>query len=121
MQVALAASEPLTLMTYHMLDELEIRPNVSLNLEGRVMSGMDIRSRHDDIKLRINARCKDLLQFTRIMDPEYDSKLESLFTQGPIDYLPKSFSDYQVDFCHRTVRDFFHIRRVHDWVQAHVS
>ena len=120
-QVALAASEPLTLMTYHMLDELEISPDFSLNLETRVMSGMDIRSRHDDMKLRINARCKDLLQVTRIIDPVYDSKLESLFTQGPMEYLPKSFSDYQVDFLHRTVRDFFHIRRVHNWVEAHVS
>ena len=120
-QVALAASEPLTLMTYHMLDELETNPEFALNLETRVMSEMNIRSRHDDMKLRINARCKDLLQVTRIIDPVYDSNLKSIFSQGPMDYLPKSFFDYQVDFLHRTVRDFFHIRRVYNWVEAHVS
>ncbi len=116
-QVALEAAEPLTLMTYFMLDELELNPDFALSLETQVMPGSEIRSRHDDMKLRINARCKDLLQAKRIIR-HVDESGPDLSAR---DNLPASFSDYQVDFLHRTVRDFFHIKRIYDWVEAHVS
>ncbi|KAM0794759.1 hypothetical protein BDR22DRAFT_814707, partial [Usnea florida] len=93
-QVALKASKPLNLMTYCMLDKLETSPKYALELRCQVMSDGDIRSRHHDMKLRINARCKDLLE---------------------------SFFSYQVDFLHRTVRDFFHTRYMYVWVGANVS
>ena len=117
-QVALKASEPLNLMTYYMLDKLETSPEYALELKLQVMSDMDIRSRHHDMKLRINARCKDLLEVTRVNN--YDTTEDILganLTQGP----PESFFDYQIDFLHRTVRDFFHTRYMYEWVGANVS
>ena len=114
-QVALEASESLSLMTYSMLDELETNPEYALNLERRVMSEMNIRSRHDDMKLRINARCKDLLKVTRV-NTDNISENASM-----VQRLPESFLDYQVDFLHRTVRDFFHTRHMSDWIEAHLS
>ena len=116
-QVALEASVPLNLMTYCMLDELETSPDYALNLECQVMSEMNIRARHHDMKLRINARCKDLLEVTRVDNnntPGYHPDVE-------LTRLPESFLDHQVDFLHRTVRDFFHTRYMYEWVGANVS
>lgn len=119
-QVALEASKPLTLMTYFMLDELETNPGFALELEPRVMSEMDITSRHDDMKLRINARCKDLLEVTRVKNPYCYNTPADASNGSIVSQLPASFSDYHVDFLHRTVRDFLHIRRTNEWIQAHV-
>ena len=116
--VALEASEPLKLMTYCMLDELETSPEYALNLECRVMSEMNIRSRHHDMKLRINARCKDLLEVTRVGN---DNTIGYSLGVESIQPLPESVLDYQVDFLHRTVRDFFHTRYMYEWVGANVS
>ena len=117
-QVALQASEPLNLMTYYMLDKLETSPEYALKLECQEMSETNIMSRHHVMKLRINARCKDLLEVTRVNNdntPGYTPRAK--LTQR----LPESFLDYQVDFLHRTVRDFFHTRYMYDWVKANVS
>ena len=116
-QVALEASGSLNLMTYSMLDELETSPEYALNLERQVMSDMNIRSRHHDMKLRINARCKDLLEVTRV---NIDNTSENASAEL-VRHLPESFLDYQVDFLHRTVRDFFHTRHMSDWIGAHIS
>ena len=63
--VALQAVEPLSLMTYAMMDELEENPRYAIELPVQQMTTTDIESRCQDMKLRINARCKDLLQITR--------------------------------------------------------
>ena len=120
-RVALEASEPLTLMTYSMLDELETCHDFALHLEPTVMSGSLIKSRHDDMKLRINARSKDLLEVTRIINPQGYNRSGDRSSTIITEQLPPSFSDYQVDFLHRTVRDFFRIKHIHDWIGAHVS
>ena len=117
-QVARGASEPLNLMTYCMLDNLETSPEYALNLECRLMSQTNIRSRHHDMKLRINARCKDLLEVTHVNNHDATGKV---FRADLTHRLPESFLDYQVDFLHRTVRDFFHTRYMYDWVVANVS
>ena len=85
------------------------------------MSGTTIKSRHDDMKLRINARCKDLLEVTRIIDPTGYHLSGDPSDRSREEYLQPSFLDYQVDFLHRTVRDFFHLRRIHDWIKARIS
>ena len=115
-QVALRASEPLSLMTYSMLDELEVDHDFALNLRPRRLSNAEIESIYHDMKLRINARCKDLLEVTRIVDPRFPHCSEMMLKTSRA-----TFSEYQVDFLHRTVRDFCHIRRIHDWIEAHVS
>lgn len=116
-QVALEASGSLNLMTYSMLDELETSPEYALHLERRVMSDMNIRSSHD-MKLRINARCKDLLEVTGV---NTDNTSEKATCADLVRHRPETFSDYQVDFLHRTVRDFFHAQYVSDWIGARVS
>ena len=63
--VALQAVEPLSLMTYAMMDELEENPRYAIELPVQQMTTTDIESQCQDMKLRINARCKDLLQITR--------------------------------------------------------
>ena len=63
--VALHAVEPLSLMTYAMMDEIEENPRYAIELPVQQMTTTDIKSRCQDMRLRINARCKDLLQITR--------------------------------------------------------
>ena len=102
--LALQAAEPLSLMTYAMVDELEIDPSYALNLGIQQMSSAEITAKHSDMKLRINARCKDLLEVT------------------PVSYkCSPSFYDYKVDFLHRTVRDFLHLKEIYEWVLGNVS
>ena len=117
-QVALGASEPLNLMTYYMLDKLETNSEYALKLKCQAMSKTNIRSRHHDMKLRINARCKDLLEVTRV---NIDNTSGYISGAELAQRLPESFLDYQVDFLHRTVRAFFHTRYMYDWVKANVS
>ena len=63
--VALQAVKPLSLMTYAMMDELEENPRYAIELPVQQLTTTDIESRCQDMKLRINARCKDLLQIAR--------------------------------------------------------
>ena len=102
--LALEASEPLSLMTYAIVDELEIDTSYAINLGIQQMSSADITSKHNDMKLRINARCKDLLEVT-----------PASYTSSP------SFHDYRVDFLHRTVRDFLHLKEIYEWVLGNAS
>lgn len=102
--LALQASEPLSLMTYAMVDELEINPSYALNLEIERMSSADIDSKHSVMKFRINARCMDLLEVTPVSNK-----------------FSPSFYDYRVDFLHRTVRDFLHLKEIHEWVLENIS
>ena len=102
--LALQALEPLSLMTYAMVDELEVDPCYAHNLGIQQMSSADITSKHSDMKLRINARCKDLLEVTPVS-----------FTSSP------SIHEYKVDFLHRTVRDFLHLKEIYGWVLENIS
>ena len=136
-QIALQASEPLTLMTYAMLDELEENPNFAFDLPIRTMYGIEIQSKYDDMRLRINARCKDLLEVTRIVEmvPLDDLALWAEADQHDCDGLvpddaaygtiglggvlsSNPFFDYQVEFLHRTVRDFCRVRGIHNWMAS---
>ena len=65
-RIALEASEPLTLMTYAMLDEIEENPSFAMDLKVREMPQSEIHNLHKDMRLRINARCKDLLVVSRV-------------------------------------------------------
>lgn len=65
LHIALQAAKSLSPMTYAMLDESEKNSECAIELPAQQMATMDIDSRCHDMKLRINARCKDLLQVTR--------------------------------------------------------
>ena len=118
--LALQASEPLSLMTYAMVDELESDPSYALKLQMQQISSADITSRHRDMKLRINARCKDLLEVTPA-----GQKLRASLSKGDLAYdsykSSPSFYEYKVDFLHRTVRDFLHLKEIYEWLLGNVS
>ena len=168
-QIALQAAQPLNLMTYAMIDELEEDPRFAIELPVQQMTTAQVESRCQDMKLRINARCKDLLQITKkeiykvhnansvnaieFPRPE-SSQLEKL--SGLSDTLAlepdlqsddfpafvesapladasahqntqptKVFNDeptlhpffqYEVDFLHRTVKDFFQVNDIQRFI-----
>ena len=106
--IALQAAEPLNLMTYVMLDEIEENPKYAIELPAEQMTRESIESRCQDMKLRINARCKDLLQVTRKKSNYLDYSLCSELSSQP----------YEVDFLHRTVRDFFRVNDIQTFVAS---
>lgn len=173
--IALQAAEPLSLMTYAMVDELEENPEYAIELPIQQMTKTDLDTRCQDMKLRINARCKDLLQVTvrdaNSMSPIYLSRSESLpppplsepqpFPENlPLepdymnDYLlsddlppyaepallvdapaPENTHDsqipngevslhplfqYEVDFLHRTVKDFFQVNHIQTFIASRI-
>ena len=164
-EIALHALEPLSLMTYVMLDELDQDPDYARNLEILRMKKEDVRSKQSDMKRRINARCMDLLEVV----PTGRSSIESSSSKTPMTMpelrghdvdevgLPgvddveirevhialehgpaqsgnvnyhKTFHkaylashnalEYEVDFLHRTVRDFFRLRETQSWIADHI-
>ena len=55
-QIALHASEPLNLITYVMLDDLDDYLAYAIELVIGMMDAAEVKFRQDDMKLRINAR-----------------------------------------------------------------
>ena len=118
--LALQAPEPLSLMTYAMVNELEIDPFYALDLRIQQMSSADIACKHSNMKLRINARCMDLLEVKPVRRKPRASRGRRDLAYDSDTSLP-SFYQYQVDFLHRTVRDFLHLKEIHEWVLENVS
>ena len=111
--IALQTVEPLSLMTYAMIDELEENPRYAIELPVQQMTTTDIESRCQDMKLRINARCKDLLQITRKGFQKSDAIPNSVPALHP-------FFQYEVDFLHRTVKDFFQVNDVQRFITSRI-
>ena len=86
---ALIADEPLSLLTYSLPDE----ENVDTMMNVVPLTIKDIKSRQDDMRRRLNGRCKGLLEVVS-RETTYDDSYAN-----QIQY-PK------VGFLHRTVRDF---------------
>lgn len=176
--IALQAVEPLNLMTYAMLDELEKNPQYAIELPVQQMAITDIEFRCQDMKLRINARCKDLLHITKrgshklcdaksmnVMNPSRSPSLPLTKPMSPthtlsfkdtlvdksvqaedfnpiaepaptVDILgPRSteskavsndklllhpFFEYEVDFLHRTVKDFFQVNDIQCFIASRI-
>jgi hypothetical protein len=84
-QVALQASEPLSLLTYSFLDEDD--PDFSIKLPPSPLDLAEIQSRQDDTRRRINGQSKGLLEVSTV-------------------HLEYTTATPNVEFLHRTVRDF---------------
>ena len=97
LQIALHASEPQTIMTYVMLDELDEVPQFALDLDIREWQSNEIRSKTESMELRINSRGMGLLEVVRNKDSD-------------------GLGENEVDFLHRTVRDFFRLSVQEDWI-----
>lgn len=90
---ALEAKRPLSLMTYSFLDDEDLDAVVTAPFNALTIQG--IQERHDDMRRRLNGRCKGLLEVVNIRRFKgFDTQYEGLFDA------PK------VVFHHRTVRDF---------------
>ena len=96
-KIALHASEPQNIMTYVMVDELGEDPEFALHLDTREWQSTEIRSQTESMVLRINARGMGLLEVV----PNKDSD---------------GLGGDEVDFLHRTVRDFFRLKEPEDWI-----
>lgn len=90
---ALEVGIPLSLMTYSFLDDEDLDAVVTAPFNALTIQG--IQERHDDMRRRLNGRCKGLLEVvTERRSKGSDTQYWNLF------YAPK------VVFHHRTVRDF---------------
>lgn len=98
-KIALDASEPQTVMTYVMLDELHEDPQFALCLRVEEWDGWEIMGKCGNMALRINARGMGLLEVVR-------SKNSDRFWGDK----------NEVQFLHRTARDFFRLRAQEDWI-----
>ena len=116
--IALQAAEPLNLMTYVMLDEIEEKPDYAIELPPQHFEREHIELQCRDMKLRINARCKDLLQVTRKTSPELmlEDSLDSSLWSDQAALQP--LFQYEVDFLHRTVKDFFLVNDIQTFVAS---
>lgn len=90
-QVALQATEPLTLIAHSFLDERD--PNFAIKSEIKAFDNNEIYVRHEKTKRRIRGRYKNLLHVSR-----EDSAI--------------NFLGYRVDFFHRTVHDFLRLKEI---------
>jgi hypothetical protein len=102
-QTSLRAARPLSLLNYWFLDLDEEDTNFALDMEIQPLRTDEVQSRHAEMKSRLNGRCKGLLEVSA--DRELDLPFQ-----------------YQVDFLHRTVRDFLLTKDMQellaDWTAA---
>ena len=91
--VTIHAVQPLSIACYHYLEQEHREPGYALERAIEPMSPERLRLIHEDVRDRINFLCKDLLEVNEVLT---DQRL-----------------DYQVDFLHRTVRDFLMEKDMH--------
>jgi hypothetical protein len=84
-QVALLAEGSFSVITFSFLDEED--PNFAFNLKVEPMGDEEVISRREEIERRLDGRCKGLLEVMQSGNSH-------------------TFSEYRVEFLHRTVRDF---------------
>lgn len=87
-QVTVDAGQPLPLLGYEFLDRERQKPDYALELSVGELSELDIQETQKRTKIRLNTRCRDLLEVVH-------SRASN------------SLMDHKVEFLHRTVRDFF--------------
>ena len=92
-QAAMGAQEKLSLMTYSFLIESDTQSTA--NSESKRLSPTDIAKRYEIMRRRLNACCKGMLE---VHPTEFAS------TNRP------NFRAYEVDFLHRTVKEYLETR-----------
>ncbi|KAH7357187.1 hypothetical protein BKA65DRAFT_580575 [Rhexocercosporidium sp. MPI-PUGE-AT-0058] len=80
----------LTALSFHYLEKAQDNPNYALNRKMKRISNEDGFKLSEELKLYLNACCKDLVEVKRSLD-----------NKG------FAFMEYCVEFLHRTVKDFF--------------
>lgn len=101
-RLAMEARQPLSLLTFSYLDEED--PDFALKLAARPLSDAEVTERCETIERRLNSRCKGLLETRkRQLCDEYSN----------VDGVVAGRTSHDVDFLHRTVRDFLSTPTVH--------
>jgi len=99
-QYALHAAGPLTLVTHSFLDESD--QDFAFKIPLKPYDKHDIYLRHAKMRRRINARCKGF--FEVCAEP-----------------MATDFFGHQIEFLHRTVRDFLRTKNVQDMLAKHLD
>ena len=99
-QVALQAMDPLTLIMHSYLDESDA--DYALKIDSAPMGNYEMDTRISQMRRRINGRCKGLLE------PSFD-------------HLGGNFWGYQVEFLHRTVRDYLLTKDMQSMLNKYMS
>lgn len=86
-RMATTAGAPMPLMIYSFTDDIDADPTFALKAKRRSMPHPEIDKRNEELPLRLDGRSKGLLEVTAVSDASH-------------------FFKYEVDFLHRTVRDF---------------
>ncbi|KAK6955382.1 hypothetical protein Daesc_003017 [Daldinia eschscholtzii] len=86
-KIAVTALEPQFAVTFSFIDDIENDPEFVNNMASEDMSLLELQRRHDEVRRRLDARTKGLLEVT-----SYDETRDGSYLR--------------VDFLHRTVRDF---------------
>lgn len=97
---ALEAERPLSLMTYSFLDEEDLDDVVTAPLDP--LTSQEILSRQDNMRRRLNGRCKGLLEVVSISPKKSQMRERNIYVN--------QFQAPTVLFHHRTVRDFLHTK-----------
>ncbi|ODH49869.1 hypothetical protein GX48_03958 [Paracoccidioides brasiliensis] len=94
-RLALEAPKPLAVLTFSYLDESD--PDFAIKGPIKAMSIEEETIRCEEIERRLNSRCKGLLESRRRRSCDEYSNTEGVVAE---------VVSYEVDFLHRTVRDF---------------
>ena len=103
---ALEAIEPLSLMTYSFLDEENLDNAVTAPLEP--LTNQEVLSRQDDMRRRLNGRCKGLLEVVSR-------------SRGKSNIYVEQYRAPRVVFLHRTVRDFLDTKDMQNMLIEHLE
>ena len=88
------AIQPLSVIAYHYLEEVERDSDYAIKAAVEPVSSSRMGTIYTDIRDRLNFLCKDLLEINEVKSRE-------------------NVADYQVDFLHRTVKDFLMTKDMH--------
>jgi len=101
-RIALQAEEPLSIMVHSFADQCALDKRIALQCSVAPMDNYEISRRHQQMRRRLNGRCKGLLEVQA--DP------------SDIDYLGP-----RIGFLHRTVRDFLLTKEMSEFLDGHAQ
>ena len=88
------AVQALSVAAYHFLEKEGKEPGYAMKATVQPISSVKLEDMHRKVRDRLNFLCKDLLEVNQVT-------------------MDATFIDYQVDFLHRTVRDFLMTKEMH--------
>ncbi|KAL8842262.1 MAG: hypothetical protein Q9170_000588 [Blastenia crenularia] len=89
------AVQPLSIAAYHYLEQEGREPGYAKRAPVKPMSQAQLLTLYKDVHDRLNFLCKDLIEINKVT-------------------VDASFVDYQVDFLHKTVKDFLMTKDMHE-------